>query len=70
MQMRSEQWKQRGGDTVGQLGLLFRAERSDLTSKVPSESQVLGPGVEAGGQGKMTFLVGTKEAEAVTMGCG
>lgn len=41
VQMRSEQWKQSGGDTVGQLGLLFRAERSDLTNKVPGESQVL-----------------------------
>lgn len=55
---------------MGQLGFLFRAERSDLTNKVSGESQVLGPGVEAGGQGKTTFLVRTKEAENVTMGRG
>lgn len=46
---------------MGQLGLLFRTERSELTNKVPGE---------AGGQGKATFLVGTKEAETITMGCG
>lgn len=52
------------------MGLLFRAEKSDLTNKVPGESQVLGPGVDTGGQGKATLLVGTKEAETTPTGCG
>lgn len=49
MQMRSEQWKHSGGDAVARLGLIFRAERNELTKKVPGESQVLGP---AGGWGR------------------
>ena len=56
--------------TTGQLRLLFRAERSELTNKVPGESLVLEPGWKQGARGRATFLVGTKEAETITMGCG
>lgn len=69
----SEKWKQSGGDIVTQLGLHQdqgfyseqRGARPDL-HKVPGGSQVLGPGLEAGNQGK----VETKEAEPITIRCG
>lgn len=74
MQMRSEPWKQNGGGPAGQLGLHHdQVQRSEPgLHTVPVESQVLGPGVEAGGQGKATatFLVEMRKAETIAMGCG
>lgn len=67
MQMRSEPWKQSGGDT-GPPGAFIQSR--EVTNKVPGGSQVLGSGWKQEARGKATFLVGTKEAETTSTGCG